>query len=52
MSKYEEQFQKETQQTLGCTNEYIDWLEQRLEKAEEKIKNYKDTLDKIRTGKF
>jgi len=74
MSKYEEQFQEETQQTLGCTNEYIDWLEQLLEKAdykiasqdslihgayeliiiyqkslkaaEDKLKLYKDTLDK------
>jgi chaperonin cofactor prefoldin len=32
--------------------DYIDWLEQRLEKVEEKNKNYKDTLEKIRTGKF
>jgi hypothetical protein len=38
MSKYEEQFEKETQQTLGCTNEYIDWLESHLSQAEEKIK--------------
>jgi archaellum component FlaC len=41
MSKYEEQFEKETGQTLGCTNEYIDWLEERLQKSEDTIRDIK-----------